>query len=81
MKINDDVEVDEYELNSEESQNSSENNIISEGKKMFALEIPYDKYIEMKPTTVQYKDYCSIRSYNVLKKNTWSDIVNDVFFA
>jgi len=46
---------------------------------MFALEIPHENYIEMEPKIVQYKNNSSIRSYNVLKKDTWSDIVNDAF--
>jgi len=80
LKINDDVKMDEYnESNSDKSNDGSEQNIIHDDKKMFALEIPHEKYIEMEPKIVQYKNNSSIRSYNVLKKNTWSDIVNDAF--
>jgi len=64
LKINNDVEVDEYynELNSDKSNDGSEQNIIHDGKKMFALEIPHEKYIEMEPKIVQYKNNSSIRS-------------------
>jgi len=79
LKINNNVEVDEYESNSVESNDGSEKNIISDGEKMFVLEIPYEKYIEMEPKIVQYKKNSTIRSYNVMKKNAWSDVVNDAF--
>lgn len=68
MKINDNVEVLEYESNSAESNDGSEKNMISDGVKMFVLEIPYEKYIKMEPKIVQYKKNSTIRSYNVMKK-------------
>lgn len=52
LKINDNVAVDEYESNSVESNDGSEKNLVSDGEKMFVLEIAYEKYIEMEPLIV-----------------------------
>jgi hypothetical protein len=58
----------EYKSNSDENSDDSEKNVVSDGKKMFTLEIPYEKYIEMEPKIVQYKKNVTVKSYNFLKK-------------
>lgn len=48
---------------------------------LFKISIPYKKYEQFEPSTLIYKDKKNKRSYDVLKKNTWSDIINDEFIA
>lgn len=49
-------------------------------KTVFNISIPYKKFEEFEPLTVVYKNNAiNSRSYNVLKQNTWSDIINDAF--
>lgn len=48
-------------------------------KTLFKLTIPYKNYIEFKPSVVIYKEKEKCRSYDVLKQNTWVDIINDAF--
>lgn len=46
-------------------------------KKQFNLSIPYENYLKFEPITIPYKRKNRFRVYNVLKQNTWTDIVND----
>lgn len=50
-------------------------------RKIFNLQIPYSKYLEIKPRIVDYKRGSNVRAYTVLKQNTWSDVINDHFLA
>lgn len=47
----------------------------------FRLNIPYNKYLQIKPSLVNYKNKGKKRSYAVLKPNSWTDVINDAFLA
>lgn len=79
IKVSDEDQDDEVNRASSNSDDTDENT--QKGKKKFILFIPYDKYTEFKPNMIQYKDNSGIRSYNVLKQNAWSDIINDSFLS
>jgi len=70
---------DNYNMNNDEDYFLVKNNNIE--NTLFKITIPYEKYEQFEPTTIVYKDNKSKRSYDVLKKNTWSDIINDEFIA
>lgn len=66
--------------NSEHTTDSDENGEFNEGEnknKQFDLSIPYEKYLEFEPMAVSYKRGNKFRTHNVLKQNTWADIIND----
>lgn len=48
-------------------------------KKIFVIKIPYDIYRTILPEKVLYKDKNKQRVYEVLKPNTWTDVINDAF--
>lgn len=48
---------------------------------LFCFNIPFEKYLEFKPISVEYTRKLKKRKYNVLKQNKWSDVINDAFFS
>jgi len=48
-------------------------------RSLFKVTIPYKNYVEFEPSTVTYKEKETFRSYDVLKQNTWVDIIKDAF--
>lgn len=46
---------------------------------LFHLNIPFEKYMEIKPLPVLYNKKNKKRKYEVLKQSKWSDVINDAF--
>jgi len=63
--------------NNLEDETNSEKDDEENKKKQFNLSIPYEKYLKFEPITIPYKRKYRFRLYNVLKQNTWTDIIND----
>ncbi|KAL4130914.1 hypothetical protein QTP88_008289 [Uroleucon formosanum] len=63
--------------NNSEDETNSEKDDEENKKKKFNLSIPYEKYLKFEPITIPYKRKDRFRVYNVLKQNTWTDIIND----
>lgn len=45
------------------------------------MKIPYEKYLLLKPSLVEYQNKVQKRKYAVLKPNIWTDIIYDAFLA
>jgi len=78
LPVLDDNSESENTKNSTDEDCSTDKNDEKE-KSLFKLIIPYKDYIEFEPLTVFYKEKETCRSYDVLKQNTWVDIINDAF--
>lgn len=63
--------------NNSEDETNSEKDDEENKKKQFNLSIPYEKYFKFEIITIPYKRNYRFRVYNVLKQNTWIDIIND----
>lgn len=65
------------DISNSNSDNDSITDASKNDKKTFKVTIPYLKYIEMEPEVFHYKNKESTSTYEILKPNTWSDIIND----
>jgi len=65
--------------NSSEDETHSEQDEDENKKTLFNLAIPYKQYLEFEQITIPYKRKDRFRVFNVLKQNTWTDIINDAF--
>lgn len=50
-------------------------------RELFKFDLPYEAYISILPTVVDYKQKSSSRQYNILKPNAWTDVFNDTFIS
>jgi len=85
--------TDEESVSSESVEDTEEENIdnrvklldsrrvIDVSTTLFNFYIPFEKYLEFKPSIIEYRQKHKRRKYNVFKKNIWSDIINDAFLS
>lgn len=71
------IEVDQcFSSDTELSLESNKDEFI---KKLFKINIPFNVFTLIKPTTVTYKDKKSgYRSYDILPPGIWTDTINDI---
>ncbi|KAF0715237.1 Uncharacterized protein FWK35_00037890, partial [Aphis craccivora] len=72
------IEVDQ--CSSSDTELSLESNKDEFIKKLFKINIHFNVFTQIKPTTVTYKDKKSrYRSYDILPSGIWTDTINDIF--
>lgn len=74
---------DNEEIDKDTTFTENNHSIIFKGKNntIFHLKIPYNKYLKIKQSLVEYKNKCQKRNYNVLKQKMWTDVINDAFLS
>jgi hypothetical protein len=55
----------------------SSSSVLEKGRQFFELFIPYDIYRTIHPEKVVYKRKNKKREYEILKQNSWIDVIND----
>ncbi|KAF0685560.1 mRNA cap guanine-N7 methyltransferase, partial [Aphis craccivora] len=85
--------TDEESVSSESDEDTEEENIdnrvdlldsrrvIDDSTTLFNFYIPFENYLEFKPSIIEYRQKHKRRKYNVFKKNIWSNIINDAFLS